>query len=246
MTDQPRTGIIPAGIAAARNILIGAGAEPAGPGPCSRACVFLGAVRLGQMTRNLTAGQGGDLTAGQGGDAGGIGLRADLAVAALVGADLAGLTAQAMPVDGTGTAGSADAVSQLARDWWRAAGVTDVAAACEAAWARHDFDPVAQRALDRIRSEVLGRYGVDVREPGADPEAVRLALAERARFEHEAAVLDLADAAQAAARADAGIRRGEPDTAAAHLDQSDRLYRRAELRRRLAHRLESGLTTAAR
>lgn len=238
MTDQPRAGIIPAGIAAARNIPIDAGAEPAGPGPCSRAGVFLGAVRLGQMTRNLTAGQGGD--------AGGIGLRADLGVAALVGADLAGLTAQAMPVDGTGTAGSADAVSQLARDWWRAAGVTEVAAACEAAWARHDFDPVAQRALDRIRSEVLGRYGVDVREPGADPEAVRLALAERARFEHEAAVLDLADAAQAAARADAGIRRGEPDTAAAHLDQSDRLYRRAELRRRLAHRLESGLTTAAR
>ena len=187
-----------------------------------------------------------NLTAGQDGDAGGIGLRAGLAVAALADADLAALAARAASVDGTGTADSVDALAQLARDWWQAAGMTEVVATYEAACARHGSDPVAQRARDRVRDKVLGRYGVDVREPDADPEAVRLALAERARFEHEAAVLDLAEAAQAAARADAGMRRGEPGSAAAHLDQSDRLYRRADLRRRLAHRLESGLATATR
>lgn len=190
-----------------------------------------------------------NLTSGQDGDAGGIGLRAALAVAALAGADLAALAARVARVasaDGTCTADNVVALAQFARDWWQAAGMTEVVAAYEAACARHGFDPVAQRARDRIRDEVLGRYGVDVREPGADPEAMRVALAERARFEHEAAVLDLAEAAQAAARADAAVGRGEPATAAAHLDQSDRLYRRADLRRQLAHRLVSGLAPATR
>lgn len=188
-----------------------------------------------------------NFTGGQDGDADGFELRVGLAVAALVGSDLASLTAQAMFIDGTATAGSVDTWSQLTRgDWWQAAGMTEIVAVYEAACARHDFDPVARRAFDWIRCEVLGRYGVDVREPRADPVAVRLAVAERARVEHEAAALDLADAAQAAARADADMWRGEADRAAAHLDESDQLYRRADLRRRLAHCLETTLARTTR
>jgi hypothetical protein len=184
---------------------------------------------------------------GQDCDGGGIELRVSLAVAALACSDLASLTAQAMPVDGTAMAGTVHTLSQLARsDWWQAAGMTEIVAVYEAARARHESDTAAQRAVDRIRGEVLGRYGVDLREPRADPAAVRLAVAERARVEHEAAALDLAEAAQAATRADADMRRGEADTAAAHLDQSDQLYRQADLRRQLAHRLESALARATR
>ena len=51
-----------------------------------------------------------------------------------------------------------------------------IADAWQTANTRKDLDPDAQRAVYSIEREVQGRYGIDVRELGADPAAVRAAL----------------------------------------------------------------------
>jgi hypothetical protein len=152
-------------------------------------------------------------------------------------------------VDGHGDAGRGGArsdqeaaVATLAvvetDGWWQTATGPQILAAWETAYACSASQPQASRALDRIRTEVLARYHVDVRGLAANPAAIQTALAERARIEREAAGLDLTEAAQAMARGDAAARSGRQDEAAAYRDQADHLYARAGRRRRLAQRID--------
>jgi len=70
--------------------------------------------------------------------------------------------------------------------WWDRASVTDIANARETATAWSDFDDVARETSVTIQREVHERYGIDVRQPDADPsetaEALRTAQAERAEL----------------------------------------------------------------
>lgn len=101
--------------------------------------------------------------------------------------------------------------------WWDRAGAENIARAYETAttWSDHDDD--ARRASDRIREEVQARYGINVDQTGADPAAVREALArveadrsladsERSRAYEERAeaarLLEHADRVDAAAERD--------------------------------------------
>ncbi|MGI8761095.1 MAG: hypothetical protein ACR2LF_07345 [Jatrophihabitantaceae bacterium] len=97
---------------------------------------------------------------------------------------------------------------------------------------------VAEGWAARIRAEVGAPVSATGLSPAVDPAAVRTALAARARVEREAAILDLAEAAQALARADVAAAHGEHDRAAVHVREGKRLYRRADCRHRLAGLLD--------
>ena len=129
-------------------------------------------------------------------------------------------------------------------EWWDCVPVPELLAVYERSRAWCAIDAAAHASLDRIRAQVLARYGVDVREPRADPAAVAGALAVRAGIEREAAVLDLAEAAQAMAHAGAGGGRAEDGNAAAQFRRGERLYRRADSRRALTARLDPGTVHA--
>jgi len=125
-------------------------------------------------------------------------------------------------------------------EWWQRAQPQQIAEAWETANVWKDLDPDAQRAVDRIEHEVRGRYGVDVRELGADPAAVRAALEQRdqareeASGERAAAAGEEAEAAQILAAA-GGLEDAEPQQAE---QDSEPLYDSAERRRELAAALE--------
>lgn len=58
-------------------------------------------------------------------------------------------------------------------DWWDRATPEQIARSYQVARAWSAEDPEAARAEERVRSEIRGRYGVDVDDAGADPERVR-------------------------------------------------------------------------
>ncbi|RJK92544.1 hypothetical protein D5H78_18670 [Vallicoccus soli] len=132
-------------------------------------------------------------------------------------------------------------------EWWDRAQPQDVAQAWETARAWERIDPDAHRAAERIRQEVHERYGVGVDAPGADPAAVREALARRGiaegevgtqrrqvgREESEAARL-LVDAD----RADSAEGAGEQERAGSLQPAGDAAYDTAERRRGLSASLK--------
>lgn len=63
-------------------------------------------------------------------------------------------------------------------EWWDRADIAQIAGMHETAQQWRQFDPRAQAAADTIAREVKDRYGVDVDNLGADPQAVRAALAQ--------------------------------------------------------------------
>jgi colicin import membrane protein len=67
-------------------------------------------------------------------------------------------------------------------EWWQHAEPDDIARAWQTAQTWRELDPEAHRAADRIRSQVLERYGVDTRDLAADPAAVRDALLREAAW----------------------------------------------------------------
>lgn len=69
-------------------------------------------------------------------------------------------------------------------------------------------------------------------------------LAAKARFEHELATFELADAAQAAARSAAASRSGTETDGAAQAELAARLYDSADRHRRTAERLELEVAAA--
>lgn len=75
------------------------------------------------------------------------------------------------------------------------------------------------------------------RPPGSPPDPVgRVA---QAKFEHEAAALDLSDAAQAAARSSAAVDRGDLDVSQRLTEMATQLYKSSCCHRDSARRLDS-------
>jgi hypothetical protein len=74
------------------------------------------------------------------------------------------------------------------REWWNHADVSDIAAAYEAAEAWRSVDEDIARTSDLMREELRSRYGVDVENLGADPAAVREAVARAEQDRGAAAV----------------------------------------------------------
>lgn len=125
-------------------------------------------------------------------------------------------------------------------EWWQRAQPQQIADAWETANVWKDVDPDARRAADRIEHEVRGRHGLDVRELGADPAAVRAALEQRdqardaASDERATAAGEEAEAAQILAAGG-----GLGDAEQQHAEQeSEPPYDSAERRRELATALE--------
>jgi Relaxase/Mobilisation nuclease domain len=88
-------------------------------------------------------------------------------------------------------------------EWWRHAEPDQIARAWQTAQTWRDLDPDARLAGERISDELRARYELDTRELGADPAAVRDALAAH-------------DAAARSPDRDAARSRGELDEAAAY------------------------------
>lgn len=82
-------------------------------------------------------------------------------------------------------------------DWWDRATPEQIARSYQVARAWSAEDPEAARAEERVRSEIRGRYGVDVDDAGADPERVRQLV----RLELDRAERDRAAGEEQAARA---------------------------------------------
>jgi hypothetical protein len=94
-------------------------------------------------------------------------------------------------------------------EWWDRADIAQIAGMHETAQRWKSFDPRAQAAADTITREVKGRYGVDIADNGADPQAVRAALAQAeldrdraARGERGTAAVEFTQAIQAVQEAD--------------------------------------------
>lgn len=82
-------------------------------------------------------------------------------------------------------------------DWWDRATPEQIARSYQVARAWSAEDPEAARAEERVRSEIRGRYGVDVDDAGADPERVRQLV----QLELDRAERDRAAGQEQAARA---------------------------------------------
>ena len=123
-------------------------------------------------------------------------------------------------------------------DWWRTAGVSDVADVWQTAQSWRALDPEAGRALDRMRTQVRDRYGVDLDDGG---EVDRDAL-ERAVTERQAAAVERRRAQQAGETLEAAVvlATNEPNVAAV----GDEDVRRAGLASELAD-LEKPVDLAA-
>lgn len=94
-------------------------------------------------------------------------------------------------------------------EWWDRADIAQIAGMHETAQQWRQFDPRAKAAADTIAREVKDRYGVDVDNLGADPQAVRAALAQveldrdlAARGERTTAVGEFTQATLAVQEAD--------------------------------------------
>lgn len=110
-------------------------------------------------------------------------------------------------------------------EWWENASAEQIGRSYQLARAWANEDPEAVRAEQRIRDEVRTRYGIDVDNTGADPEAVRQTI----RLELDRAERDRANAAAEQARA-------QQENAEAQLlmVQADQEDRRAEAARAAA------------
>ncbi|WP_455837091.1 hypothetical protein [Pseudarthrobacter siccitolerans] len=94
------------------------------------------------------------------------------------------------------------ALSPVEKDqWWDKAQPNDIATAHAVAEAWRDHDPAALAAADRIRQEVLSRYGIDTHDVGSDTayleSGIQTITTERAR--REALALSQEEARKAAA-----------------------------------------------
>lgn len=95
-------------------------------------------------------------------------------------------------------------------DWWDRATPEQIANTYQLARAWSQDDPEAVRAEQRIRDEVRTRYGVDVNDTSADPQAVREAV-ERAEEAEAARLMAEADRADRAAEHHRDAAEHEPD-----------------------------------
>ncbi len=150
-------------------------------------------------------------------------LHVGLVVAARIANEWATLRACVSVVNGTEAAELAAAFRRTGSAEWRdSVPVRELLTVYERSRAWCAIDAAARASLDRIRAQVFARYGVDVRDPRADPASGAGALAVRAGIERETTVLDLAEAAQAMAHAGAGAGGAGDGNAAAQLQRGER------------------------
>ena len=104
-------------------------------------------------------------------------------------------------------------------DWWDRATPEQIGRTYQVARAWSQEDPEAVRAEQRVRDEVRARYGIEVNDAGADPEAVR----QRIRLE-----LDRAERDRAGGDAERGRSAAEQAEAQRLLAQANQEDQRAE------------------
>ncbi|PPF66643.1 hypothetical protein C5E16_11005 [Clavibacter michiganensis] len=107
-------------------------------------------------------------------------------------------------------------------EFWERSTPTEQASMHETAQQWKDLDPRAHAASKTIGRELQERYGIDVNDPQADPDAVRTALVARERADAEAA-----QAAATAEKSGSGEAAVETALAGAALDEAARLDARA-------------------
>ena len=143
-------------------------------------------------------------------------------------------------------------------DWWDRATPEQIGRTYQVARAWSQEDPEAVRAEQRVRDEVRARYGIEVNDAGADPEAVRqrirleLDRAERDRAGGDAergrSAAEQAEAQRLLAQANQEDQRAEEARAAAEHepDPEERARAAAEERARAAAEAEQRGATADR
>lgn len=104
-------------------------------------------------------------------------------------------------------------------DWWDRATPEQIGHTYQLARAWSHEDPEAVRTEQRVRDEVRARYGIDINDAGADPEAVR----QRIRLE-----LDRAERDRASGDAERGRSAAEHAEAQRLLAQANREDQRAD------------------
>ncbi|WP_316318465.1 hypothetical protein [Clavibacter michiganensis] len=107
-------------------------------------------------------------------------------------------------------------------EFWERSSLMEQASMHETAQQWKDLDPRAQAASETIGRELHERYGIDVTNPQANPDAVRAALILRERADAEAA--QAAASAEKSGRGEAAV---ETALAGAALDEAARLDARA-------------------
>lgn len=107
-------------------------------------------------------------------------------------------------------------------EFWERSSLMEQASMHETAQQWKDVDPRAQAASETIGRELRERYGIDVTNPQANPDAVRAALILRERAEAEA--MQAAATAEKSGRGEAAV---ETALAGAALDEAARLDARA-------------------
>jgi hypothetical protein len=112
------------------------------------------------------------------------------------------------------------------REFWERSSLLEQASMHETAQQWKDVDPRAQAASETIGRELRERYGIDVTNPQANPDAVRAALILRERAEAEA--MQAAATAEKFGRGEAAV---ETALAGDALDKAARLDARAAAER---------------
>lgn len=128
-------------------------------------------------------------------------------------------------------------------DWWDRATPEQIANTYQLARAWSQDDPEAVRAEQRIRDEVHTRYGVDVNDTSADPQAVREAveraeaLRQQADAQQQRSAAEEAEAARLMAEADRADRAAEHhrDAAEHEPDPEQRAEAREQADQHQAH-----------
>ena len=128
-------------------------------------------------------------------------------------------------------------------DWWDRATPEQIANTYQLARAWSQDDPEAVRAEQRIRDEVRTRYGVDVNDTSADPQAVREAveraeaLRQQADAQQQRSAAEEAEAARLMAEADRADRAAEHhrDAAEHEPDPEQRAEAREQAEQHQAH-----------
>jgi hypothetical protein len=125
-------------------------------------------------------------------------------------------------------------------DWWDKATPEMIERVHETATAWKAYDPGAAQASERIREQVLSRYGIDLNNTGVDEAAVSeaLARAQQARSEAENERTKASAARADEAVAGAAVAGANREGRAAHKAQGEPAYDSPERRQQLAESLE--------
>jgi hypothetical protein len=125
-------------------------------------------------------------------------------------------------------------------DWWDKATSEMIERVQQTATAWKTYDPKAAQASENIRTQVQGRYGIDVNNTGADEASVSAALdrAQQARSEAETERTRASAASKDEAVAGVAVAGASRQDVAAQKAKAEPAYDSSERRRQLADSLE--------